>query len=377
MTTAPPSTADLRRIMVERLTSQGALRTEGWRSAFAEIPREAFVPGQFTVRSQGRKHTYTEDDPNRLPVIYSDASLLTQFDAAGTATSSSTQPWLMANMLESLDVEPHHKVLEVGLGTGYNAALLCHRLHPDRVFSIDIDPELVRAAATRVHGLGYSPTMAAGDGREGLPTHAPYDRLIATFGVGRIPAAWCQQVRPGGLIVANVGLGIARLVVAKDHTAQGLFHAYPASFMTARDAPDVVSTTAQQLTAELTTAQGKDRTIQVPAHLTGDIPQFLSALLQPSVVNFSYADSLMRQVHCIYDPASQSWARITMLDVRLARLDYDGPRDLWGERAAFLNEWVEQGRPALDRYGLTVTSEGDHTLWLDSPTGPSWPLPSA
>ncbi len=95
------------------------------------------------------------------------------------------------------------------------------------------------------------------------------------------------------------------------------------------------------------------------------------------MVNFSYADSLMRQVHCIYDPASRSWARITMLDVRLARLDYDGPRDLWDERAGFLNGWVEQGRPVLDRYGLTVTSEGDHTLWLDSPTGPSWPLPSA
>lgn len=117
---------------------------------------------------------------------------------------------------------------------------------------------MVRAAANRVHGLGYSPTIAVSDGREGLPAHAPYDRLIATFGVGRIPAAWCQQVRPGGLIVANVGLGIARLVVAKDDTAQGLFDTYPASFMTARDAPDVVSTTAQQLTAELTTAQGKD-----------------------------------------------------------------------------------------------------------------------
>ncbi|MFT2017753.1 methyltransferase domain-containing protein [Streptomyces sp. 796.1] len=375
MTTAPPSTADLRRIMVERLTDQGALRTEEWRSAFAEIPREAFV-GQFTVRSKGRKHTYTEDDPNRLPVIYSNASLLTQFDAAGTATSSSTEPWLMASMLESLNVESHHKVLEVGLGTGYNAALLCHRLDPSRVFSLDIDPELVRAAATRVHGLGYFPTMAAGDGREGLPAHAPYDRLIATFGVGRIPAAWCQQVLPGGLVVANVGLGVARLLVAKDHTAQGRFHAYPASFMTARDTPDVVSTTAQQLTTRLIAAQGKDRTIEVPTDMNGGIPQFLSALLQPSAVNFSYTDSTKRQVHCIHDPATQSWARITMLDVRLARLDYDGPRNLWDERASLLNDWVGQGRPGLDRYGLTVTPDGDHTLWLGSPTGPSWHLPS-
>ncbi|MER0243157.1 methyltransferase domain-containing protein [Streptomyces sp. HSW2009] len=374
MTTAPPSTADLRRIMVERLTSQGALRTEGWRSAFAEIPREAFVPAEFTVRAKGRKHLYAEDDPNRLAVIYSDASLLTQFDAAGTATSSSTQPWLMASMLESLDVESHHKVLEVGLGTGYNAALLCHRLDPGQVFSLDIDPELVRAAATRVHGLGYFPTMTAGDGRNGLLDHAPYDRLIATFGVGRIPAAWCQQVVPGGLIVANVGLGIARLLVAEDHTARGRFHAYPASFMTARDAPDVVSTTAQQLTAQFTTAQGKGRTVEVPADLNGGIPQFLSALLQPSVVNFSYIDSAERQVHCIHDPATQSWARITMLDVRLARLDHDGPRELWNERAALLNEWVEQGRPGLDRYGLTVTPEGEHTLWLDSATNPRWPL---
>lgn len=377
MTTAPPSSADLRRIMTERLASQGALRSDAWRSAFIDIPRENFVPPQFAMRVNGYKHYYTQDDPNWLPAIYSDAPLLTQFNALDTTTSSSTQPLLMAHMLEDLDVEPHHKVLEIGLGTGYNCALLTHRLGDTHVFSIDLDPDLVQTAANRLQKLGLAPTVAVGDGRKGLPPHAPYDRLLATCGVGRVPDAWRAQLQPGGIIVANMGRGVARLVVDEDRSACGHFRPYLASFIAARATTESSSPTAQQLSPRLIDAQGHSRTIHVAASLDSEGPRFFNSLVHPTAVNFSFCDASQRRVHCLYHPATDSWARITMIDVHEARLDHDGPRDLWAEYEPLIDQWVSHGRPTYEHYGLTVTPNGDHTLWLNSPTGPSWPLPNA
>jgi protein-L-isoaspartate O-methyltransferase len=87
--------------------------------------------------------------------------------------SSSTKPDLMLRMLETLDVRDGHRVLEIGTGTGYNAALLSHRVGDHNVYSVDVDAELVRLARERLAGAGYRPTLAAIDGEGGLPEHAP------------------------------------------------------------------------------------------------------------------------------------------------------------------------------------------------------------
>ena len=76
-------------------------------------------------------------------------------------------PSLMARMLEALDVRDGHRVLEIGTGTGYNAALLCHRLGACNVVSIDIDPTLIVATRKRLAGLGHHPTLVVGDGTAG------------------------------------------------------------------------------------------------------------------------------------------------------------------------------------------------------------------
>ncbi len=106
-------------------------------------------------------------------------------------------------MLEALDISLGMSVLEIGTGTGYNAALLCHRLGSACVTSVDIDPALVDAARERLAALGYTPRLAARDGSAGYPPGAPYDRVIATVGVHVIPAAWIGQTREGGRILAN------------------------------------------------------------------------------------------------------------------------------------------------------------------------------
>ncbi|MEV5770060.1 methyltransferase domain-containing protein [Streptomyces antimycoticus] len=374
--TDAPSADELRQHMADHLVRTGCIRSKPWRAAFLSVPRHEFVP-DFTVRAQGSLHRYSQGDPAWLAAAYQDVSLLTQFDQDGTATSSSTQPSLMAQMLEALDVRDGDTVLEIGAGTGYNAALLSHRLGPDHVVTVDVDPELVAAAETRLRAAGYEPALVAGDGMAGHPERAPYDRLLATCGVGRIPTPWREQLRPGGVIVANIGCGIARLVVHNDHSVGGRFLSGLATFMNARPTPDTAGTTTGRLVQPLLTWSGETREITLPAVLDAPGAQFLASLLQPQVNDFALVDDEGQQIRCLFDPESSSWARITMTGtgIMTARLDHGGPRDLWAEREPLLAQWRDAGRPGHERYGLTVSPDGAHLLWLDEPDGMSWRLP--
>ncbi|MFJ4919841.1 methyltransferase domain-containing protein [Streptomyces sp. NPDC088725] len=373
MTTSAVFPDELRRMMTEQLIATGALRSQRWIDAFSCVPRHMFVP-KFTVRAKGGLHDYGQPDPMWLTAAYWDVSLLTQFDASGVATSSSTRPSLMATMLESLDVADGDQVLEIGVGTGYNAALLAHRLGDENVVSVDIDPDLVNAARDRLELAGCTPELLAGDGMAGCAHRAPYDRLLATCGVGRIPNSWREQVRSGGIIVANLGFGVMRLVVDRDHRAEGRFLPELAAFMVAR--PDTHSTnaTSQEHTNAVLTSTGDTREISLPTGLGGDMAQFLPSLIHPTVKTIVLKNDKGQEMRCLWEPDTSSWARITLLDVRTARLEHGGPRDLWAEREPLLNDWVSAGRPNVARYGLTVEADGAHTLWLDTPGNRSWPL---
>lgn len=79
----------------------------------------------------------------------------------------------MTRMLEALDIHDGHDVLEIGAGTGYNAALLSHWLGDQHVFAVDIEPTLIRLARERLARIGYHPTLASANGANGLPEHAP------------------------------------------------------------------------------------------------------------------------------------------------------------------------------------------------------------
>ena len=132
---------------------------------------------------------------------YRDEALVTALlpDGHGglAAVSSSTQPSLMVGMLDALDLRDHPRVLEIGTGTGYNAALMCHVLGDAAVHSVDVDPVLVDTARARLDSLGHHPLLAVGDGRAGLPSHAPYDRIIATCAFPEVPWAWAEQLVDG------------------------------------------------------------------------------------------------------------------------------------------------------------------------------------
>ncbi|MFJ6213772.1 methyltransferase domain-containing protein [Streptomyces sp. NPDC092296] len=372
MTTETASAERLRRRLANQLAAEGALGP-AWYSAFAAVPREIFVP-EFTVRTPEGKQSYGQSDPAWLDAVYTDTSLLTQFDATGIATSSSTAPSVMARMLEALSVRDGSSILEVGTGTGYNAALLTHRLGGDHVVSIDVDPGLVGVAGSRLRQAGYAPTLVVGDGMRGCPQYGPYDRLLATCGVGRVPGPWRYQVRPGGVIVATVGCGVARLVVGDDRSASGGFLPHLAWFMTSRPTPGALRTPAGQFAAALTSVPGRTRTIRPPAGLAADGPLFLACLAQPDVEEVTLAGPHDRPVRYLVHQPTASWARFTSRPDGTVQLDHEGPRDLWAEREPLLAAWVEYGRPGPSRFGLNIDPDGAHTLWLDAPTGPKWTL---
>lgn len=189
--------ATLRRGLVERLRSQGVLSDDAVAAAIARVPRHLFVPGAPAA-------------------AYRDAVIATKWDADGQAISSSSQPGMMALMLQQLAVDPGHRVLEIGAGTGYNAALLAILAGPaGRVTTVDIDEDLVRAARDHLAAAGIGPVeVVRGDGADGWPAGAPYDRIELTVAADDLAPAWREQLAPGGRLVLPLALRAVQRSVA-------------------------------------------------------------------------------------------------------------------------------------------------------------------
>jgi protein-L-isoaspartate(D-aspartate) O-methyltransferase len=180
--------------LIARLEASGALADPALKAAFRAVHRHHFLPGR------------------PLEEVYEDAAILTKTEGRGVALSSSSQPAIMAIMLRLLEPAPGHRVLEIGAGTGYNAALLAHLVGPvGRVVTLDIDDEICRRARANLARAGTRGVrVVAADGAGGWPAGAPYDRLILTVAASDLSPAWLAQLRDGGRLVLplDVGAGI-------------------------------------------------------------------------------------------------------------------------------------------------------------------------
>jgi protein-L-isoaspartate(D-aspartate) O-methyltransferase len=190
--------AQARERMVEQVASAGRIADDRIAAALREVPRHLFLP-----------HLPPES-------AYADDAIVTKRDAEGRPISSSSQPAMMAIMLAQLGLQPGQRVLEIGAGTGYNAALMKHLTGPrGAVVSVDIDPELVEAARGHLARAGYPDvTVVAADGAEGFVPGAPYDRIIATVGVSDLAPAWLDQAAPGARLVVPLDVRGSQLSVA-------------------------------------------------------------------------------------------------------------------------------------------------------------------
>jgi protein-L-isoaspartate(D-aspartate) O-methyltransferase len=199
------------RALATSLVRAGEVHDPVWQAVVASVPRHVLVPRFHVRRDDGSWRAVDAADPDYWGQVYADQTLITALlevrtpaGAQYVPASSSTEPSLMVTMLETLDLREGHRVLEIGTGTGYNAALLSHRLGDRQVYSMDLRPELVELARGRLGSAGYRPTLVARDGAEGLPEHAPYDRILATCAVPAIPPAWLPQLAAGGLLIADI-----------------------------------------------------------------------------------------------------------------------------------------------------------------------------
>ncbi|MGH3753610.1 MAG: protein-L-isoaspartate O-methyltransferase family protein [Pseudonocardiaceae bacterium] len=200
------------------LRNVGAIRSDAVGHAFASVARHRCVP-QFRYGPKTITVPHNELSGSKiLDIIYSHQSLLTSTGQGGDPPSASSAPPLMARMLEALTLRPGLRVLEIGAGTGYNAALIT-TITGAPVVTIDAGATTARGAADSIRrlGLDHQVTVLHGDGYLGEPNNAPYDRIIVTCGIAGLSPHWLGQLAPDGLILAPIAHGGVHPIVAATH----------------------------------------------------------------------------------------------------------------------------------------------------------------
>ena len=378
-------------VLRDELVAAGKLTSPEWQSALLAVPRHEFVPKFYERSSAGWELVSASLHGTRerwWNGVWANTSLVTKLGEVGRAgqrvvmgpASSSSAPSLMTRMLEALAICDGHRVLEIGTGTGYNAALMSHRLGAENVFSVDVDAGLVDSARDRLAALGYRPTLVAVDGVTGLPEHAPYDRIIATCAVSRVPWSWAEQTSEGGLILVDLtvcaSVGNLVLLRRKPDRLEGRFDSDYATFMHMQTPAFHTEPHAGPARNRAEARQGT--TTLTHERLWENLPLwFLLHLWQRGRVGFGYAmDPVTRGLGAVFFSAEDgSWCELSTAGDEGTREVWEGgPRRLWASIAAGMEFWRQQGEPGWDRFGLTV-QPGRQTIWLDTPDScHQWPI---
>jgi protein-L-isoaspartate(D-aspartate) O-methyltransferase len=372
----------------------GRLRSPAVEEAFRAVPRHLFLPDVPVERA------------------YADEAVAVQV-VDGVATSSASQPSMMAIMLEQLDIRPGHRVLEIGAGTGYNAALMAHLVGPGgTVTAVDIDAELVADAARNLRVAGVAGVaLHCADGALGLPARAPYDRIVLTVGSSDVRPEWVRQLAPGGRLLLPLAVRGSQLSVALDLGSDGVLRSdsvRSCAFIRLRGigagpdtaVPLVVGTATLQLVADPGPAHEPVDAAAVAAALTAPGPVrslagrlgpadvwdgfgLWLALREPSTVRLLAPDTEAPDAPvrewlpigpggaalgvsggdglALVDAERGAWARFAHGDRRAAVRAFGGSAAgtaLAQRVAGYFAEWVARGRPDAARIRMTVVPHG-------------------
>ncbi|MGH3771385.1 MAG: rRNA adenine N-6-methyltransferase family protein [Pseudonocardiaceae bacterium] len=373
--------------LVDGLAADGALRAE-WRGAFLAAPRHLFVPDLVWRNREGGhdlEPVRRPDQPDRwLELVYRDEPLVTQINDGAVSggvvsdvdcTSSTSMPSVVAEMLAALRVEPGMRVLEIGTGTGWNAALLAHRLGGQNVTSVEIDPDISAHARAALAGAGYGAvTVITGDGTLGHGGQVRYDRVISTACVYQVPYAWIAQTRPGGLVVTPWATEyynghLLALSVQPDGTAVGRIVGKTA-FMAVRDQrvpririSDVVTDDSERHTDNRLSKRH-------PRWYVDSYETKTAMGIRVPRCKFRYtppADDDPDGILWFLDQWSGSWAAIHHRPGEPGpyRVRQFGSRRLFDEVSAAYRDWKAAGKPPASAWRITVTPHSQHTELTD------------
>ncbi|MGH9919819.1 MAG: methyltransferase domain-containing protein [Nitrososphaerales archaeon] len=374
--TRAPSSRGLRRKMVDDLEASGAIGSAAVRRAFLAEPRERYVP------------EIAERDG--LEAIYRPgAALVTATDRRGLPISSSSAPGVMAPMLEALDLHPGLRVLEVGTGTGYNAALLS-RLVGQRghVTSVELDPDIARKARRILKTNRHPVTVVTGDARLGWAARAPFDRIIVTASSDSIPRSWRDQLNDGGLVVFPFRFpGLVTQAIFSLRREAAILRStriIPGGFMALRSSGETEAPIVPKASLNSFVISRGERSNLV---LLSGLPinslsenqrrALLRAVLSQvrrlntmsgpralGLLMFLQLHPKSQTIQCalgkrfgggLVGPRGQGFAAVTYAFGQRGRIE------AWGERAAeealmaLVEEWQGIGRPTLDRFSMTAS----------------------
>ena len=363
---------DLRRNFVEQIRRSGEPLSPQLVAAFTSVPREAFVPDGF----QRRDGSWVRPaDPDFLATVYRDDVLVTKVEE-GIPVSSSSQPSLMAAMITALRVRRGMRVLEVGAGTGYNAALLAAL--GAAVTSLDVQQDVAGRARTALARAGVENVRVEHrDGYTGIPGER-FDRVIVTVGIAGISPHWLEQLDPGGWVIAPVENAGTHPVLAVRGSPDGPVTGTvvcPAGFMSA----------AGPLTATHPSAHPP----HAAARAFPDLATRAPARFDPPLSLHSYRDLWYaagvwsrNATHAVVPGREQSClvllddsrtgGAVILPDGSVLAAGSSADRQA-AEATGVLDRWTAAGRPAMETWRLALEQAGDPRtpIWVPY----AWELP--
>jgi protein-L-isoaspartate(D-aspartate) O-methyltransferase len=381
--------------LVAALKSEGKVSSSLVEAAFKQVPRHPFIDHFFLLETHDRRvqwrqvqRSTVQNTDAWLRAVYANQPVVTAFDEDNTPTSSSSSPDAMAFMLEALQLGPGMRVLEIGTGTGYNAALLAHIVgDPHKIFTVEIDTALAGRAQhilDRVSGEGI--TVYAGDGLHGYVPGAPYDRIIATGSYHKVPLDWLDQLQPGGMLVMNLRghLGAcAFLKIVKagpGRAAHGTLLA-GSDFMVLRDA----QYPSYRVTDLVARFLGRPALEQRTFTSTKFDPALLWDHRLEFLLQLTFPEMYFTSVHvepicpCLIDTATDTMLVFHPLERQGEWLvEIKGQEQLWNRVAQAYGWWVDAGGADIDGYRLDIDAFGKQHIILASKDGGhkrTWTLP--
>jgi hypothetical protein len=235
----------------------------------------------------------------------------------------------------------------------------------------------VSQARERLTGLGLEPTLAVADGYLGYAPRAPFDRIIATASVRRVPPAWLNQVRPGGTILIDIrgsyGGNLALIAVNADRSAHGRFLPPAVNFMPLRSAEHPFQ---MDLSATAATASGEQRMTNLDHAVLREraFAFFAQVALPGTRTEHIRITGGGPMYFCVTDPRSEAWARVEVDTDADRSVTQGGERRLWDELEAAHELWQRLQQPRPENFTITITPDGQQVVSLPA-RDHSWTLP--